>query len=167
MRLKKFTSGLDQLGMTASILCALHCGLIPLMLMASPFAGLAFLMHPWTDTVMIAVGLLIGGVSLGISYARHHRRVLPLLLLIAGFAVIGAVHLTHAHPIMGSPYSRIADMAFLQGYHPVHTLREMILLFAGGFCVAAGHLVNWRYNHRHCRGNETKSHIGLRQTPSS
>lgn len=163
MKLYRIIPGLDQLGMTASTLCALHCLLVPLLLTALPFAGLAFLVQPWIDIVTIAAGLLIGGVSLGISYTRHHRRILPLLLLIAGFTVIGAVHLMHAHPGMAPNYGRLGNIASLPGYHPVHTLQEMIFLFAGGLCVAAGHLVNWRYNrrcgHREHRVKDTILHI--------
>lgn len=158
MRLDKLTSGLDQLGMTASILCALHCLLVPVLLTALPFAGLAFLMQSWVDMVMIAAGLAIGLVSLGMSFARH-RRLLPILLLLAGFAVIGAVHLTHSHTAVFPDYSRINNIADLPDYHTVHTPLEIAGLFAGGICIAAGHLVNWRYNRRRHPENESHLHI--------
>ena len=42
MRKGKYTSKLDNAGMTASILCAIHCAIVPLLITVLPLAGLSF-----------------------------------------------------------------------------------------------------------------------------
>ena len=42
----KYSSRLDHAGMTASILCAIHCAIVPLLITLLPLAGLGFLANP-------------------------------------------------------------------------------------------------------------------------
>lgn len=118
----KTTARLDRLGMTASTLCAIHCALVPIFLTALPLLGLEFLANEWVEITMIIASVILGTLSLSLSYRKQHRKLLPFLVLSAGFALIGTGH-----------FSGIT-------YH------EPILIPLGGFTVAAAHLVNWRLN---------------------
>ena len=47
---------LDRAGMSASLLCAVHCAFLPLLLAALPTFGLAWLDSPVVDWSMSGVG---------------------------------------------------------------------------------------------------------------
>lgn len=113
------SSRLDQVGMTASIACAVHCAALPFLITTLPLWGLSFLAHSWVEVSMICLSLLIGTWSLARSYPKH-KKMLPVLVLILGFTLIGCGHYL------------ITDL-------------EAVLIPLGGFTIAAAHLINWRY----------------------
>jgi len=117
---KKRHSKLDHIGITASTLCALHCAIVPLMLTFLPLAGLGFLTNPLFEWGMIALALLLGVSSIFAAYFRTHRRTLPLLLLLAGFALI----------ILGHVYLTL--------------WAEAIVVPAGGLTIALAHFLNYK-----------------------
>ncbi|RAJ23089.1 MerC domain-containing protein [Pedobacter cryoconitis] len=122
MSLSKTTQRLDRLGMTASTLCAVHCALVPIFLTTLPLLGLEFLSNEWVEISMIVVSVLLGTLSLSMSYRKQHHKLLPFMVLFSGFALITIGH-----------FSSMASL-------------EPILIPLGGFTVAAAHLVNWRLN---------------------
>jgi hypothetical protein len=112
---------LDNLGMTASTLCAIHCAAVPVFFTSLPLIGLGFLANPWVEWIMIIIAVVIGISSIGNSYFKEHHRVLPLAMLIGGFIIIIIGHL------------------FVTGW------REAIIVPVGGLTVAAAHFVNYKY----------------------
>src|SRR5579872_4151159 len=84
---------LDNLGMTASILCAIHCAIVPLVITSLPLIGLGFIANPVFEWGMIVFALFIGVYAIGSSYFRNHHKVLPLILLLAGFLLIIGGHM--------------------------------------------------------------------------
>lgn len=124
MKFLNKTHRLDQFGITASIACAVHCAALPLVITFLPLLGLEFLANIWVEITMICLSLLIGTYSLGSSYPKH-KRSLPILILVTGFLSIA----------MG---------------HFVFKDFEAILIPAGGFIIAAAHLMNWKYS-RSCK----------------
>jgi len=129
MALSKTSQRLDRLGMTASTLCAIHCALVPIFLTTLPLLGLEFLSNEWVEISMIIVSVLLGTLSLSMSYRKQHHKLLPFIVLFSGFALIAIGH-----------FSGIESL-------------EPILIPLGGFTVAAAHLVNWRLN-RSCTHHE-------------
>ncbi|NNU34447.1 MerC domain-containing protein [Mucilaginibacter sp. S1162] len=121
MASRKLGKRLDNLGMTASTLCALHCAVVPILLTFLPLAGLGFLAHPLFEWSMIVLALLLGVSSIFLSYFRTHRRALPLLLLCSGFVLIIVGHI------------------YLKGWE------EAIVVPLGGLTIAAAHFVNYKY----------------------
>jgi len=118
---KRRHSKLDHIGMTASTLCALHCAIVPLMLTFLPLAGWGFLTNPLFEWGMILLALLLGVSSIFMAYFRTHHRPLPLLLLLAGFALI----------ILGHVYLRL--------------WAEAIVVPLGGLTIALAHFLNYKY----------------------
>ena len=118
----KTSEHLDRLGMTASTLCAIHCALVPIFLTTLPLLGLDFLANEWVEISMIAVSVVLGTLSLTMSYRKQHHKLLPFIVLVTGFGLIFTGH-----------FSGIKSL-------------EPILIPLGGFIVAAAHLVNWRLN---------------------
>ena len=74
----KHSSKLDHIGMTASILCAIHCAIVPILITTLPLFGLGFLANPWLEWGMIILALFIGIYAIGLSYFRSHRKLLPM-----------------------------------------------------------------------------------------
>lgn len=122
MTSKKHTSKLDNVGMTASILCAIHCAVVPLLITSLPLLGLGFLANPVIEWSMIIFALCIGIYAIGLSYFRTHHKRLPMLLLILGFLIIIAGHL------------------FITSWH------EAIIVPIGGLLIATAHFFNYRYS---------------------
>src|ERR1700743_1871208 len=118
MKPSKHSSKLDNVGMTASILCAVHCAIVPLLITSLPLLGLGFLANPWFEWFMIGLGLCIGICAIGLSYIRTHHKLLRLFLMIGAFAII----------IIGHLY--------------VTNWREAIIVPIGGLLIAAAHFVN-------------------------
>lgn len=117
---------LDRLGATGSLLCAVHCALVPLLIALAPTLGAA----GWLDGgfefgfVLFATGL--GLYSLVTGY-RRHGEVRALWLLIPGLVALW--------------------LAIL--FRPLHeaTLPHALAMTVGGALVGLAHLANLRLNH--------------------
>jgi hypothetical protein len=113
----------DRLGISASILCVVHCLLTPVALVFLPLVG-ATLVHGWVHTAIIAVVVPVAVYALWNGY-RLHRHTSVIWLAAAGFGAIA--------------------MALLFGGD--HNFVE------GGFMIAAGVLLSTAHykNLRACR----------------
>jgi MerC mercury resistance protein len=74
----------DALGVSATIACAIHCALLPLLLTSLPLFGINILENIYFETGMIILAMAIGIYSLWHGYRRHHHSYVPLLLFISG-----------------------------------------------------------------------------------
>jgi hypothetical protein len=113
---------LDNIGMTASTLCAIHCAAVPVFFTSLPILGLGFLANPWIEWIMIGIAFIVGVSSIGGAFFRTHRKALPLALFIGGFVTIIIGHL------------------FAHG-----SVAEAFIVPAGGISVAVAHFVNNKY----------------------
>ena len=121
MHFSRFSIGLDNIGMTASTLCAIHCAIVPLVFTSLPLIGLGFLANAWVEWGMIILALFIGISSIGLSYFRAHHRLLPLILLVSGFIII------------------------IAGHTLISAWFEAIVVPLGGLTIAAAHFINYKY----------------------
>jgi len=78
---------LDKIGICVSILCALHCALLPLVITLLPLIGFKFLSNEYFEIAIIATSLFIGYTSLKGSYRKHYN-IRPLIIITQGFIVI-------------------------------------------------------------------------------
>jgi hypothetical protein len=142
MKSSKAGSKLDSVGMTASVLCAIHCATVPLLITTLPLLGLGFLANPWLEWSMIIFALFIGTYAIGSSYFRVHHRILPICFLIIGFLIIVAGHL------------------FITTWH------EAIVIPIGGLLIATAHFFNYRYTGSCETGNSVFHLKHIHQTKS-
>jgi peptidoglycan/LPS O-acetylase OafA/YrhL len=84
---------LDALGIGASLACAVHCALLPLLLTILPLLGSHMLENKKLEYGLLFFSFLAGSVALGRGYFRYHRRSMPLLVFTAGFILLLAGHL--------------------------------------------------------------------------
>ena len=75
----------DALGVATSVICAIHCAALPLVLTSLPLFGINIIHNNFFEAGMIALAFAIGSLALYHGYKRHHHRVLPLLIFSIGF----------------------------------------------------------------------------------
>ncbi|MDX1933041.1 MAG: MerC domain-containing protein [Capsulimonadales bacterium] len=83
---------LDRVGATASIACAVHCALMPLVVTLLPLIGLSFLADERVEWGLLALSATVGIVSLCLGFRTHRsRRALTLLSVGIGLASVGRI----------------------------------------------------------------------------
>jgi hypothetical protein len=110
---------IDKMGIGVSLLCAVHCAMLPLIITMLPLLGLEVFADPLFETAIIFTSLIIGITSLSSAFVQHKAR-LPLLLLVTGF-----ISIFIGHYFIGENF-------------------EWLFLASGGFTVAAAHYNNWQ-----------------------
>lgn len=118
---------LDRLGATGSMLCAVHCAALPLVLAIAPAIGAGFA-SPTFEIGFIAFASLLGLTSLILGY-RQHRVGRALLLLVPGIALLWSAVLIE----------------------PLHEnlIGHAVAMACGGTLIAIAHLLNLRFTHVH------------------
>lgn len=109
----------DFIGFSASLACAVHCVVLPFLFTLAPLTGLQFLKNPWIEYAIILFGFFIASYALSHGYRKHHRKPQALMMVVAGFTLIGAGHLMEAE------------------------WPEILLTVLGAVAVAVAHLINW------------------------
>jgi hypothetical protein len=75
----------DALGITASLACAIHCALLPLIFTSLPVFGFNIIENEFFEIVMVVMAFGIGIYSLYHGYKKHHHNLLPIAVFTAGF----------------------------------------------------------------------------------
>jgi len=88
----KMKINLDALGVTASLLCAVHCLVMPLVLAVSPIVSEHAEGHESFEGIIIACTLILGTWSLIHGWRKHHGKWFLLPLFASGFAGLLASH---------------------------------------------------------------------------
>ena len=110
---------LDSFGIFTSLLCAIHCSILPLILALGLFSSLSWMESHATEAVFLALSMVFILTSLGSSYRNKHRNLLPLKVASGGLLLF-------------------AMALFLP--HEIHIISSTL----GGLCVALAHFLNMR-----------------------
>lgn len=86
----------DALGITASLACAIHCAILPLVLSSLPVFGIEIIDNPYFEYFMIGLAFLIGAYSLSHGFKKHHRSWVPLLVFSAGISLLFCKQVWHS-----------------------------------------------------------------------
>ena len=124
MRARFVSLHLDAIGFFASLVCALHCALLPILLLLLPFTQHAFLKNTHAEGALLVVSFVVAAISLRLSYLKHRRRRV-LVMMSAGFCLL----------FLGIALAPTA-------------LAELLMTSSGGSLVALAHYLNWRYARR-------------------
>lgn len=111
----------DFVGFAASLLCAVHCAGLPLVLSFAPLMGIGFLSNPWVEYSMVLMSLLIASYALIVSYRQCHHNPLALIVVFAGFFLISLGHVFNIEWV------------------------EITLTSCGAIAVANAHFINWKH----------------------
>ena len=79
---------LDIIAFTSSLICAIHCAAIPIVLSFSSLSSLHFLENPFIEWFFIILGLIFVFISLWPSYKKVHHKLKPLRIAALGFTLI-------------------------------------------------------------------------------
>ena len=123
----------DALGVTTSVICAIHCAVLPLVLTSLPLFGINIIHNGFFEAGMIALAFAIGSFAFYHGYKRHHHRVLPLLIFSIGFIflVLKEIFISSETPLL------IPAVAFILTAH----------FFNYRFCRKANHCHSTDCNH--------------------
>jgi hypothetical protein len=113
---------LDRIGLTLSLLCAVHC-VGTLVLVAGLGIGGSVLLDPAIHRVGLVLAMLVVGVAIGAGALRH-RRPAPFVIAMMGLTFMGGA--------MAAPRES----------------EEAVLTIIGVSLVALAHVLNVRHLHR-------------------
>lgn len=119
---------LDRIGATGSIVCAIHCALLPVAIAVLPSLGVAVWLGDGFEQAFVLFATLLGLFSVVWGY-RRHGAIRALGLLLPGLAVLWAGVL----------------------YAPLHhsLIPHAVAMTLGGTLVGLAHVANLRLNHGH------------------
>lgn len=78
----------DALGVTTSLVCAIHCALLPLLFSSIPFFGADLIRDKFFEYLMIGLAFIIGVMALKHGYRKHHHKWHPIIVFTVGFAFL-------------------------------------------------------------------------------
>lgn len=90
------------MGITASILCAIHCAVLPLAVATLPVLGF---LHGAFEYGMIGLAFLIGTQALWHGFRRHHHRLQPWLLFVGGMIFLIAKEIWEQYEFYFLPFA--------------------------------------------------------------
>lgn len=111
---------LDFIGFSTSLLCAIHCAVLPLLISILPLAGFQFLKNPWVEFSITLLSFILASVALLRGFNTHKNKS-PLVIVSLGFVLIFLGHLFES--------SRLG----------------ILLLTIGAMAIAFAHYRNWKY----------------------
>lgn len=89
----------DALGISASLACAIHCAILPMLYSSLPLFGVNIIDNVFFEYFMIALAFAIGAFSLWHGYKKHHHSLLPLAVFSVGMIFLLAKQVWHQYQI--------------------------------------------------------------------
>ncbi len=78
----------DTAGFLTSMLCAIHCSAVPLLISFGLLSSSTWLHNHLIDWVVIGIGFIIAIYSLIGDFIKKHRNALPVVLAVTGFTFL-------------------------------------------------------------------------------
>ncbi len=111
-----------MLGIATSVLCAIHCALLPILLTTLPVFGVNIIHNSFFEWGMISLAFAVGSYSLFHGYIKHHRSWTPVMIFSFGFIFL------------------VLKQFFIQ--------LEVPFLLVAVTCIITAHFYNYRLCHR-------------------
>jgi hypothetical protein len=126
----RFNINWDAVGITATIACAIHCAVIPLLLTSLPLFGINIINNSTFELIMILLAFAIGFYSLYHGVLKHHHKWHPLMIFSAGILLLILKQVFHQY--------------------------DYIFLLPAVLLIISAHMLNYRYcrQARHCHAND-------------
>lgn len=94
---------IDKIGIISSLTCAIHCTVLPIVLILFPVFSLSLLTHEKFEWFMLALSLVLGLSSLCFGYKKH-KSVKALSLLAVGILLLLIGKLSHGHYVQNNKF---------------------------------------------------------------
>jgi hypothetical protein len=75
----------DMMGIATSVLCAIHCALLPVIVSTLPIFGINIVHNSVFEWAMILLAFIVGSYSLFHGFVKHHHSLVPVLIFSIGF----------------------------------------------------------------------------------
>jgi len=120
----------DAIGVGASLICAVHCVLLPVLFTTFTLFGIEILENAWLEVTTVLISMGFGGWAIWKGYKRIHRQKSVLVYFLIGLLLMLVGNFLHA------------------------TTYEMGLKIAGAVLLIVSHVKNWKS----CRDCEVHDH---------
>jgi len=97
--LRKVIANMDFWGATTSVLCAIHCALLPVFLSLGLIGAHSFWSHPVFEYSMIAIAVIFVYNSIIKGYFKKEVHFMPFLMAISGLSLVVTHHFFHANAV--------------------------------------------------------------------
>jgi hypothetical protein len=114
-----FQISCDVAGFGVSMICAIHCMVLPVLLSLTTLGSLAFLENQSFEYLIFVLSALIGMISLLPAYFKRHKKLYALYLFGIGLLLIAS--------------GRIAFIVM-----------DEVLAVTGALAIASSHFLNWK-----------------------
>ena len=123
------------IGFSASTICAIHCALMPFLILFLPLIGMEFISDPLFEYLFIGISVVIGTFTFRHGYFNHHKSIFPFLLFLLGLTIIfGGHYLIHDHSA--------SDIHQLQSEN-IHSVNvDLIIAPFGAILIGVSHYIN-------------------------
>ena len=101
----------DLAGIFASLACAIHCAILPLVMTSLPVLGVNIIDNTAFELGMILLAAVIGILALVHGYRKHHGNVLPFYLFGAGVLFLIAKQHWHGYQFWLLPFAVVFILA--------------------------------------------------------
>ena len=103
----------DALGIGASLACAIHCALLPILMTSLPIFGFNIIENKGFEYFMILLAFVVGAYALSHGYRKHHKSFAPIVLFTVGMVFLVAKEVWHDHAVL----LLIPAVGFIVGAH--------------------------------------------------
>lgn len=83
-----FKINYDALGIAASIACAIHCAVLPLLMTSLPIFGINIIKNTAFEYGMILLAALVGLQALRHGFKKHHHKKKPVIIFTIGIILL-------------------------------------------------------------------------------
>lgn len=119
------------MGITLSLACLVHCLALPLLILLAPALSRWLALPEGLHAAILLLAIPAAGVAMADGW-RRHRHAAPVLLAVAGLALLALGQTAHEGWIAAAD-PETADR---------------LLTSTGAVMLAGAHLINWRGRHR-------------------
>ncbi|GGB11005.1 MerC domain-containing protein [Puia dinghuensis] len=95
----------DALGVTTSVLCAIHCAILPLVIATLPVLGINIIHNPLFENGMIGLAFVIGTRAMWHGFRHHHQHLMPWLLFLGGMIFLVSKQIWHHFELALLPFA--------------------------------------------------------------
>ncbi|RAJ02417.1 MerC mercury resistance protein [Chitinophaga skermanii] len=113
----------DAIGIGASLACAVHCVLLPVLFTTLTFFDIELLENIYMEIGTILISMLAGGWALLHGYRHHHQRISLVIMFIVGLALMIGGNFFH---------------------HGAHEWLEMVAKLSGAILIISAHIMNYK-----------------------
>jgi len=93
----------DKLGITASLMCAVHCAAMPVLIVILPYIGLSLFLDSKFELFILLLSSLLATLSICFGFKKHNNKKLALMFSV-GLLILLLGHFCHENNWTSNSY---------------------------------------------------------------